>query len=35
MKENVMPIELMRSLFQNLPLKKDFQTKWKFSTKFE
>ena len=35
MKENVIPIELMRSLFQDIPLKKNFQTQWKFSTEFK
>lgn len=33
--ENMMPIELLRSLIQELPLKKDFRSTWKFSTEFK
>tara|TARA_R110002049_G_scaffold38978_6_gene120451 strand:- start:46035 stop:47693 length:1659 start_codon:yes stop_codon:yes gene_type:complete len=34
LKENMMPIELLRSLLQELPLNKDYKTSWKFSTEF-
>ncbi len=34
MKENIMPIELMRTLFQDIPLEKNHKTKWKFDTSF-
>ncbi|MFI1773481.1 DUF885 family protein [Thalassobellus citreus] len=35
MQENMMPVELLRSLLQDLPLKKNYKTNWKFSTAFE
>ena len=35
MHEGRMPIELLRSLLQDLPLNKNYKTKWKFSTEFE
>ena len=35
LQENRMPVELLRSLIQNLPLKKNYKTNWKFSTKFK
>lgn len=35
MKENMMPIELLRSLIQELPLKENYKTNWKFSTDFK
>ena len=34
LKENMMPVELLRSLLQDLPLNKNYKTKWKFSTDF-
>lgn len=34
MQENMMPIELLRALLQEQPLKKNYSTKWKFSTDF-
>ncbi|NEW77897.1 MAG: DUF885 domain-containing protein [Gelidibacter sp.] len=35
LQENMMPIELLRSLLQDLPLNKNYKTKWKFSTDFK
>ena len=35
LKENMMPIELLRALLQELPLKKNYSTNWKFSTEFK
>ena len=35
MKENNMPIEILRLLLQEGPIDKDYQTKWKFSTEFK
>ncbi|WNH09856.1 DUF885 family protein [Thalassobellus suaedae] len=35
LKENMMPIELLRSLLQDLPLNKNYKTNWKFSTEFK
>jgi len=35
LKENMMPIELLRSLLQDLPLKVNYKTNWKFSTDFK
>ncbi|WP_111309920.1 DUF885 family protein [Confluentibacter sediminis] len=35
LKENMMPIELLRSLIQELPLNKNYKTQWKFSTEFK
>jgi uncharacterized protein (DUF885 family) len=35
LQENMMPIELLRSLIQDLPLKKNHKTNWKFSTEFK
>lgn len=35
LQENMMPVELLRSLIQELPLNKDFKTSWKFSTQFK
>tara|TARA_R110002051_G_scaffold185927_1_gene255302 strand:+ start:7641 stop:9347 length:1707 start_codon:yes stop_codon:yes gene_type:complete len=35
LKENMMPVELLRTLLQDLPLKKNYNTKWKFSTEFK
>ncbi len=35
LQENMMPIELLRSLIQELPLNKDYKTNWKFSTDFK
>ncbi len=35
MKEGRMPVELLRSLMQGLPLNKNYKTKWKFSTAFK
>ena len=35
LQENMMPVELLRSLLLDLPLNKNFKTKWKFSTEFE
>lgn len=34
MQEGRMPVELLRSLLQDLPLNKNHKTKWKFSTAF-
>ncbi|MBD0832559.1 DUF885 family protein [Aestuariibaculum sediminum] len=34
LKENFMPVELLRSCLQEKPLKKDFKSTWKFSTDF-
>ncbi|GAB3654736.1 DUF885 family protein [Echinicola sediminis] len=34
LKENFMPVEILRCLLQDLPLSKDYKTKWKFSTDF-
>lgn len=34
MQEGSMPVELLRSLIQDIPLNKDYETKWKFSTDF-
>ncbi|MFT3680242.1 MAG: DUF885 family protein [Ferruginibacter sp.] len=30
MKENSMPVEMLRNILLNLPLKKDYQTQWRF-----
>ncbi|WP_239057441.1 DUF885 family protein [Muricauda sp. TY007] len=35
MKEGRMPIELLRALLQDLPLNKNYKTKWEFSTAFK
>tara|TARA_R110002050_G_scaffold202806_1_gene338035 strand:- start:37364 stop:39016 length:1653 start_codon:yes stop_codon:yes gene_type:complete len=35
LQENMMPIELLRSLIQELPLKENYKTNWKFSTEFK
>ena len=35
LQENMMPIELLRSLIQDLPLNKNYKTNWKFSTEFK
>ena len=35
MVEGRMPVELLRSLLQELPLSKNYKTKWKFSTDFK
>lgn len=35
LQENMMPIELLRSLIQDFPLKKNHKTNWKFSTEFK
>lgn len=35
MQEGRMPIELLRGLLQDLPLDKNYKTKWKFSTQFK
>jgi uncharacterized protein (DUF885 family) len=35
LKENRMPIELLKSLLQETPLMKDIKTTWKFSTGFK
>ncbi|WP_308993304.1 DUF885 family protein [Mariniflexile litorale] len=35
LQENMMPVELLRSLIQELPLKENFKTNWKFSTEFK
>ena len=35
MQEGRMPVELLRSLMQDLPLKKNHKTNWKFSTVFK
>jgi uncharacterized protein (DUF885 family) len=35
LQENMMPIELLRSLIQDLSLKKNHKTNWKFSTEFK
>ncbi len=35
MKEGRMPVELLRALLQDLPLNKNYRTKWKFSTAFK
>ena len=34
MHEGRMPIEMLRNLLQDLPLNKNYKTKWKFSTEF-
>ncbi|WMI65225.1 DUF885 family protein [Aestuariibaculum sp. YM273] len=34
LKENFVPVEILRSLLQEKPLKKDFKSTWKFSTEF-
>jgi len=34
MHEGRMPIEMLRALLQDLPLNKNYKTKWKFSTEF-
>lgn len=34
MHEGRMPIEILRALLQDLPLNKNYKTKWKFSTEF-
>jgi hypothetical protein len=33
LRENAMPIEMVRALLTNQPLKRDFKTSWKFYTK--
>ncbi|MGJ5641316.1 DUF885 family protein [Formosa sp. S-31] len=35
MQENMMPVELLRSLLQDLPIKENYKTNWKFSTEFK
>lgn len=35
LQENIMPVELLRSLLLELPLKENFKTNWKFSTEFK
>lgn len=35
MLEGRMPIEILRALLQDLPLNKDYKTKWNFSTEFK
>ena len=35
MKEGRMPVEVLRALLQDLPLNKNYKTKWKFSTAFK
>ena len=35
MEEGSMPVELLRSLIQNIPLNKNYKTNWKFSTDFD
>ncbi|MEN3324462.1 DUF885 family protein [Mariniflexile soesokkakense] len=35
LQENMMPVELLRGLIQELSLKKDYKTNWKFSTEFK
>ncbi len=35
MEEGSMPVELLRSLIQNIPLNKIYKTNWKFSTDFD
>nr|WP_297785450.1 DUF885 family protein [uncultured Allomuricauda sp.] len=35
MVEGRMPIEMLRALLQDLPLNKNYKTKWKFSTEFK
>ena len=34
MLEGRMPVEILRALLQDLPLNKNYKTKWKFSTDF-
>lgn len=35
MQEGRMPVEVLRALLQNLPLNKNYKTKWEFSTEFK
>ena len=35
LQENMMPIELLRVLLEDLPVKEDYKTNWKFSTDFK
>ncbi|MCX2678632.1 DUF885 family protein [Galbibacter sp. EGI 63066] len=35
MKENMMPVEILRAVLEELPLKKNYSTEWKFSTDFK
>ncbi|RAV27629.1 DUF885 family protein [Sinomicrobium soli] len=35
MKENFMPVEILRAVLTEQPLKQNFKTRWKFSTEFE
>ena len=35
MKEGRMPVEVLRAMLQDLPLNKNYKTKWKFSTAFK
>lgn len=35
LKENMMPVELLRCLLQDLPLQENYKTNWKFSTDFK
>lgn len=35
LQENMMPVELLRSLLKELPLNKNYKTNWKFSTEFK
>ncbi len=35
MQENFMPVEILRALIQDLPIKKDTKTNWKFSSDFK
>ncbi|MFT0716141.1 DUF885 family protein [Flagellimonas lutimaris] len=35
MQEGRMPVEMLRALLQELPLKKNYKTKWEFSTEFK
>lgn len=34
LKENMMPVEMLRNLIQDLPIKSNYKTNWKFSTEF-
>ena len=35
MRENNMPVEILRLLLSDKPVKKEYQTQWKFSTEFK
>jgi uncharacterized protein (DUF885 family) len=35
LKENMMPVEMLRNLFQNISIEKGYKSKWIFSTEFE